>query len=123
MDQILSMPAQPLDVAPFGARLTSARSAVLFKAEDLEVIRVVLRKGQSLPPHRVPGSVSLHCLEGRLEVMLGQSIYELQRDQLIHLPLCPTRCERWTIRPPSPPSCCAAASEPLSEISGPAETA
>ena len=28
----------------------------------------------------------LHCLEGRLEVMLGQSIYELQRDQLIHLP-------------------------------------
>ena len=86
MDHILSMPAQPLDVAPFGARLTSARSAVLFKAEDLEVIRVVLHKGQSLPPHRVPGSVSLHCLEGRLEVMLGQSIYELQRDQLIHLP-------------------------------------
>ena len=86
MDHILSMPAQPLDVAPFGARLTGARSAVLFKAEDMEVIRIVLRKGQTLPPHRVPGSVSLQCLEGSLEVMLGQNLHELQRDQLIHLP-------------------------------------
>ncbi|RGE45319.1 cupin domain-containing protein [Comamonas testosteroni] len=86
MDQVLSMPAQPQDVAPFGARLPSARSTVLFKADDMEVIRVVLRRGQSLPPHRVPGSVSLHCLEGRLEVLLGQSVHELGRDQLIHLP-------------------------------------
>ena len=86
MDHVLSMPAQPLDVAPFGARLAGARSTILFKSEDLEVIRVVLRKGQSLPPHRVPGSVSLHCLEGKLEVMLGQNLHELQRDQLIHLP-------------------------------------
>lgn len=87
MDHILSMPAQPLDVAPFGARLTGARSVVLFKAEDLEVIRIVLRKGQALPPHRVAGSVSLQCLEGSLEVMLGQNFHKLQRDQLIHLPL------------------------------------
>ena len=79
MDHILSMPAQPLDVAPFGARLTGARSVVLFKAEDLEVIRIVLRKGQALPPHRVAGSVSLQCLEGSLEVMLGQNLHKLQR--------------------------------------------
>ena len=86
MDQVLSMPAQPQDVAPFGARLPSARSTVLFKADDLEVIRVVLRHGQSLPPHRVPGSVSLQCLEGRLEVMIGQTVHELSAKQLIHLP-------------------------------------
>ena len=86
MEQLHTAPPQVMDVARFGAKLSAARSRALFKAEDLEVIRIVLRKGQTLPPHRVPGSVSLHCLEGHLEVMLGQTVHELQPDQLIHLP-------------------------------------
>ncbi|MBI1626646.1 cupin domain-containing protein [Comamonas suwonensis] len=87
MDHKHSTPThQTLDVAPFGARLSAAHSSVLFKAEDLEVIRIVLRHGQTLPPHRVPGSVSLQCLEGRLEVMIGQTVHELSAKQLIHLP-------------------------------------
>lgn len=86
MDHKHSTHARALDVAPFGAKLSSAHSSVLFKAADLEVIRVVLRAGQTLPPHRVPGSVSLHCLEGRLEVLIGQSIHELGPKQLMHLP-------------------------------------
>lgn len=79
-------PAQAIDVAPYGARLASARTCALFKADDMEVIRVVLRAGQSLPPHRVPGSVSLHCLEGSFEVLLGQTVRELAAGQLMHLP-------------------------------------
>lgn len=68
-----ALTAQAIDVLPFGARLAGARTCALFKSQDMEVIRVVLRASQSLPPHKVPGSVSLHCLEGELEVMLGES--------------------------------------------------
>ena len=75
-----------IDVAPFGARLPGERTCVLFKAADIEVIRVVLRAGQSLPPHHVPGSISLHCVEGRLDVLLGQSQHVLASGQLMHLP-------------------------------------
>ena len=78
--------AQAIDVTPYGARLGNARTYALFKAEDMEVIRVVLRAGQSLPPHHVPGSVSLHCLEGRFEVMLGHTVRQLDSGQLMHLP-------------------------------------
>src|SRR5256885_9314095 len=60
----LALTAQAIDVLPFGARLAGARTCALFKSQDMEVIRVVLRASQSLPPHKVPGSVSLHCLEG-----------------------------------------------------------
>lgn len=81
-----ALPAQAIDVNPYGARLGSARTHALFKADDMEVIRVVLRAGQSLPPHHVPGSVSLHCLEGRFEVLLGQTVHQLDSGQLMHLP-------------------------------------
>lgn len=86
MTALHALPAQAIDVVPFGAKLAGARTTALFKAEDLEVIRVVLRAGQSLPPHKVAGSVSLHCLEGRFEVMLGQTVHQLHAGQLIHLP-------------------------------------
>lgn len=81
-----ALTAQAIDVLPFGARLAGARTCALFKSQDMEVIRVVLRASQSLPPHKVPGSVSLHCLEGELEVMLGESRQSLQAGQLMHLP-------------------------------------
>lgn len=86
MEQLHTARPQAIHVAPFGTKLAAARSGVLFKSDDMEVIRVVLRQGQTLPPHRVPGSISLHCLEGRLEVLLGHNLHELGPDQLIHLP-------------------------------------
>ncbi len=82
----LAPTAHAIDVLPFGARLADARTSALFKSHDMEVIRVVLRASQTLPPHKVPGSVSLHCLEGRLEVMLGGRLQDLQAGQLMHLP-------------------------------------
>jgi quercetin dioxygenase-like cupin family protein len=81
-----ALSAQAINVLPFGARLAGARTCALFKSEDMEVIRVVLRASQSLPPHKMPGSVSLHCLEGRLEVLLGENCQALEAGQLMHLP-------------------------------------
>ena len=75
-----------INVLPFGARLPSERTCALFKTEDMEVIRIVLRGGQSLPPHSVPGSITLQCLEGRFHVMVGQTLQHLSAGQLIHLP-------------------------------------
>ena len=86
MSHTFAPSTQAIDVTPFGARLAGARTHALFKSLDMEVIRVVLRSGQSLPPHKVPGSVSLHCLEGRLEVMVSGDSHALQAGQLMHLP-------------------------------------
>lgn len=75
-----------INVSAFGARLPSERTCALLKTKDMEVIRVVLRSGQSLPPHSVPGSITLHCLEGCLDVLIGQRQQQLSAGQLIHLP-------------------------------------
>lgn len=80
-------PAQPVDVAPLGAALTSTPSSALFKSEGLEVMRIVLPKGKSLPPHKVDGEITLHCLEGELELSVQRDGVE-QRHALRAGQLC-----------------------------------
>ncbi|MFX1679246.1 cupin domain-containing protein [Mitsuaria sp. CC2] len=80
-------PAQSIDVAPLGAALTTTPSSALFKSEGLEVMRIVLPKGKSLPPHKVDGEITLQCLEGELELMVERDGTE-QRHALRAGQLC-----------------------------------
>lgn len=50
--------SEPVDVRPLGARLAGEKTTALFKSRDLEVIRLVLPAGASLPPHQVRGERS-----------------------------------------------------------------
>jgi quercetin dioxygenase-like cupin family protein len=63
---------QIIDVAPLGSRLRSTVSTALFKAEDLEVIRLVLLAGKGIPPHRISGELTIQCIEGVVEVSSGE---------------------------------------------------
>ncbi len=63
-----AQPGQPIDVSPLGERLAQQSTFAVFKAQDLEVMRLVLAAGKSLPPHKVPGEITIHCIEGRLEI-------------------------------------------------------
>ena len=73
-----------IDVRPLGPALAGARSHALFKSNDLEVIRLVLRTGQGLPPHGVSGEITLQCLEGLIEFSCPAGLRELAAGQLIH---------------------------------------
>ncbi len=76
-------PGQVIDLQPLGAELGAAVSHALVKSRDLELMRLVLGYGKSLPPHRVPGEVTVLCLEGRLEVMVDERRHELTAGQLV----------------------------------------
>jgi len=58
---------EPIDVKPFGIQLTSEKATALFKSEQLEAMRVVLQAGKSLPPHKVPGEITIQCIEGEMK--------------------------------------------------------
>ena len=62
---------QPTDVRPLGAALRAAQTVALFKSEELEVMRIVLLAGKSMPPHAVPGEITFQCLEGRVALTSG----------------------------------------------------
>lgn len=80
-----ALPAQVVDVSPFGERLAQQRTTALFKSDDLEVMRLVLRAGKSLPPHRVAGEITIHCIEGRLQVSAEGTESVLRAGQLLYL--------------------------------------
>ena len=76
---------QPVLVQPLGARLQDAKTRALFKSQDLELIHLVLLKGKSLPPHKVAGEITIHCLEGRLDVSADGHSQVLAPGQLLFL--------------------------------------
>lgn len=79
-------PGEPVDVGAFGVELSNQRSHALFKSDQLEVLRVVLMAGKSIPPHELDGEVTLQCIEGRLEVVSEGQVTSLSAGQLLFLP-------------------------------------
>ncbi len=80
-----AQPGQIVDVGPLGARLAEQKTHAIFKSEDLEVMRLVLLAGQSLPPHRVPGEITVQCMEGALDVTADGRSHVLKAGQLLYL--------------------------------------
>lgn len=78
-------PGQVVDVGALGARLSSEKTVALFKARDLEVMRVVLLAGKSLPPHKVAGEISIQCVEGAIDVNADGRSHVLHAGQLLYL--------------------------------------
>ncbi|MBL8278115.1 MAG: cupin domain-containing protein [Pelomonas sp.] len=76
---------EPWDVKPLGDALAAARTSALFKAENLEVIRLILPAGHVLAPHSVPGEITLQCLEGELVVEAQGQVRRLKAGQLLYL--------------------------------------
>jgi quercetin dioxygenase-like cupin family protein len=76
---------QALDLRPLGERISTAKTSALFKSRDLEVMRVVLLAGRSLPLHKVPGEITIHCLEGSLGIELDDATVRLNAGELLYL--------------------------------------
>lgn len=81
-----ALPGQSVDVRPLGSRLPTEKTKALFKSRDLEVMRLVLLEGRSLPPHKVPGDITIQCVEGALEVSAEGRSHVLRAGHLLYLP-------------------------------------
>ena len=79
-------PGDAIDVRPLADRLPDTISHALLKTGSLELMRLVLRAGESLPPHAVDAEATLHCLEGTVRVSLPSSEYDLEAGMLTLLP-------------------------------------
>lgn len=74
-----------IDLRPLGERLKDAQSVALLKTESLEVMRLVIKAGKSLPEHHVTGEVTIYCLEGKVELMAHQKKQMMQPGDFIYL--------------------------------------
>jgi quercetin dioxygenase-like cupin family protein len=74
-----------IDIHPLGPGLADAASTALVRTDDVEVMRLVLPKGKSIPEHHVPGEITLQCIEGTLEVQAHDRTQILQAGELLYL--------------------------------------
>lgn len=76
---------QVVDVHALNASLSESRTVALFKSDEIEVIRLILPAGKTMPSHRVKGEITLHCLEGEIDLELADKTERLKAGQLVWL--------------------------------------
>lgn len=77
--------SEVVHIAPLGAALAGAVSSAILKAHELEVIRIVVQKGKTLPQHQVPGEITLFCIEGEVELQTEGAVQVLKPGDFVHL--------------------------------------
>ncbi len=74
-----------VDVRPLGGALLTTITHALVKTADLEVMRIVLLAGNELPAHRVPGDITVQCLEGEVNFSVGDVVRVLTPGKFLYV--------------------------------------
>jgi quercetin dioxygenase-like cupin family protein len=82
----ISHTSEVIDVQPLGPSLTQAATSLLYEANGMRVMRLVVRKGAEMRMHQAAGATALLSLEGRVEVVGGDGAIRLSANQLVCLP-------------------------------------
>lgn len=73
-----------IDLSPRGPDLAGERSTAIVKTDQFEAIRLIVPSGSILKSHQVPGRLTLHCLEGCVELALADGTVDLKANQWVH---------------------------------------
>ena len=58
-----------VDLRPLGAPLVDTQSTTVLRDAQLMVMRIVLPAGKRLPAHAVEGPITMHGLEGEIDII------------------------------------------------------
>lgn len=74
-----------VDLALAGCDIVDAQASAIIRTDYFETVRLPLPAGLKLSEHGVGGDISLHCLDGRVELVVDSSSVELRPNQLVYL--------------------------------------
>lgn len=74
-----------IDVRPLNEDLSAAITKTLYKSHHLEVFRMILCAGKSMPSHHVVGEVTIQCLEGEIELAVADRPRRMRAGDLVCL--------------------------------------
>lgn len=76
---------QVASVLPLGGQLRRSKTAAILKADQLEIVRIVLLAGKGLAEHAAPGEISVQCIEGCIDFTVTGTTRCIRAGDLIHL--------------------------------------
>ena len=74
-----------IDIRPLGPALEQTASETLIRADHLEVFRLVLLAGRSLPGHDHARVITIQCIEGTVELSTAGSRQQMHAGSLVYL--------------------------------------
>ena len=83
MAQPHALSGQIVNVRPLGAQLRQASSTAILKAGQLEVMRIVLLAGKSMPEHMTRGEATVQCIEGEVEFQGSNGTYDREENRVV----------------------------------------
>ena len=78
-------PGEVVDLRPLGDRLAGTRTHAIVRTPGFEAVRLVLPAGAEIARHQVPGRITLHCLEGEIELGLPDGPRRLRMGDWLYL--------------------------------------
>jgi quercetin dioxygenase-like cupin family protein len=85
MASIHAASGELIDILPFGTALRQAASATLVREDHVEVFRLVLLSGKSLPGHDHPRVITIQCIEGSIELIAAGRAQAMRAGTLVYL--------------------------------------
>ena len=74
-----------VDILPLGTSIDDVPSIAIVRDDSIEVMRLALGAGKTVPEHRLEGPMTVLCLEGELEVFAHNETKRLRPQQLMYL--------------------------------------
>jgi quercetin dioxygenase-like cupin family protein len=79
-------PGEVVDVRPLGSALASSQTTTLVRADQVEVIRLVVPAGKDIAEHKAKGEITVQCLEGKVAFTSFGKTQNLEAGKLLYLP-------------------------------------
>lgn len=73
-----------VNVRAHGSPVPGAKSSALVKRDRFEAVRLIVQGGTTIPPHKVPGFLTLYCLDGHVILETDHEI-DLREGDWIYL--------------------------------------
>ena len=74
-----------IDIRPQGEKCATFSAIVLVKTAQLEIVRLTMPRGKTMPEHSVPGEISVQCIEGVIAFSAHGNTQQLHPGELIFL--------------------------------------
>jgi len=74
-----------VEIRPLGDAVSEVPSTAIVRDDHIEVMRLVLPAGKTIPEHQVAGPITVHCLEGEVEIFAHNEAKRLRARELMYL--------------------------------------
>lgn len=78
-------PGQVVNLRPNDSRPAANRTSAIVRTPSFEAVRLFIPAGSELPSHKVPGQITLYCIEGHAQLGLTRETIDIRAGDWIYL--------------------------------------